>query len=57
MQKAANCLAAFWLNMAEELNLEWGTLVQIAQTKKAIIIDGFSRKYGGGAGIWTLGGL
>ncbi len=51
MQNAANCLAAFWLNMAEELNLEWGTLVQIAQTKKAIITDGLFCEYCGGAAL------
>ena len=47
-------------NMAEELRLEWGTLgfnFLNCKNKKAIIADGFSVKYGGGAGIWTLGGL
>ena len=41
-------------DLAEELRLELGTLgfnFRNSKNKKAIIADGFSVKYGGGAGI------
>ena len=58
-EKLSLLMVYLW-NIAKELRLELGTLgfnSWNSKNKKAIIADGFSVEYGGGAGIWTLGGL
>ena len=58
-EKLSLLMGYLW-NIAKERRLELGTLgfnFRNSKNKKAIIADGFSVEYGGGAGIWTLGGL